>query len=440
MKKKLLAMLAKKEQRKTELVTKSTTSEDVAELRSISIEMETLNGEIAEIRNMIAETPDEVIPADPGHQDPTPPTGEPQQRSAQIPQGQFSPMGTYQVRTLPDVPGEQRTSDFAPMDYQEICGAPEYRSAYLKRLQGKSLNEIENRAIVAEAEKRAMTTSAGSAGAAVPTTTYDKIIEKLRQTSVLFPLIQATYIPGNVVLPVANAVTAAAWNDEVQSAVYGDDTVLPVSLAGFTLAKYAQLSIATQVMTIDAFEAYIVNQIGNQLAIAVENAILNGLGPTPTGGNKPQPTGILTGVAWDSTNSITYSATGLVYDDFVNLRAKLGTVYRPGSQIVMNSGMEAQLFKIKTTTGKPIFSQDPQNGFIQKILNTPYLVDDYIPDETVLLARLDYYYMNFSQAPVIEADKSAGFGSASILYRGLLIADGKPALSEAFVKMTQAAA
>jgi HK97 family phage major capsid protein len=254
-------------------------------------------------------------------------------------------------------------------------------------------------------------------------------------------LIQATYIPGNVVLPVANAVTAAAWNDEVQSAVIGDDTVLPVSLAGFTLAKYAQLSIATQVMTIDAFEAYIVNQIGNQLAIAVENAILNGLGPTPTGGNKPQPTGILTGVAWDSTNSITYSATtGLAYDDFVNLRAKLGTVYRPGSQIVMNSGMEAQLFKIKTTTGKPIFSQDPQNGFIQKILNTPYLVDDYIPDETVLLARLDYYYMNFSQAPVIEADKSAGFGSASILYRGLLIADGKPALSEAFVKMTQATA
>jgi HK97 family phage major capsid protein len=97
--------------------------------------------------------------------------------------------------------------------------------------------------------------------------------------------------------------------------------------------------------------------------------------------------------------------------------------------------MEGMLMKIKSSTGKPIFSQDPQNGFIQKILNIPYVVDDYMPDATILLSRWDYYYMNFSQAPVIEADKSAGFSIASIIYRGLLIADGKPASGEAFVKL-----
>jgi len=147
-------------------------------------------------------------------------------------------------------------------------------------------------------------------------------------------------------------------------------------------------------MSIDAFETYIVNQIGDQLAIALENAILNGLGPNPGGLNKSQPTGIFPGVAWDASNSETY-ATALAYDDFVNARAKLGTRYRPNAVWVMNSDMEAEVMKIKTSTGKPIFSQDPQNGFVQKILNIPYVVDDYMPADTILLGRLDYYYMNF---------------------------------------------
>jgi HK97 family phage major capsid protein len=139
------------------------------------------------------------------------------------------------------------------------------------------------------------------------------------------------------------------------------------------------------------------------------------------------------------TNSLTYSATnGLGYDDFVNARALLKSMYRPGARWILNSNMEAAVMKIKSATGKPIFSQDPQNGFAPKILNLPYDVDDYMPDSTIILGRFDYYYMNFSQPPVIEADKSAGFSSASVLYRGLLIADGKPALSEAFTKLTSA--
>jgi len=445
LKKKLLEMLAKKEARKAELIEKSKTSADVVELRGINIEMEILNGEIFELRSMIAGIPDEPVPGAPAPapQDPPPtdPPGVPEDRGAIVaPKGGFKPLGTYVVGPVPGAPGQpqERGIDLALMSHEELCGAPEYRSAYLKRLQGKALGEVENRAIVAEAEKRALTTGAASAGAAVPTTTYDKIIEKLRQTSVLFPLISTTYIPGNVILPVANAMNAAIWSDEaVEGILTNDDTVLPVSLAGWTLAKYSKVSIAATVMTIDAFEAYIVNQLGEQLAIAVENAILNGLGPTPEGGLKPQPTGILPGVIWSAANSLTYNlVSGLGYDDFVNIRALLRSIYRPGSMWVMNSNMEAAMMKVKTSTGKPIFSQDPQNGFIQKILNMPYVVDDYIPDATVLLARLDYYFMNFSQAPVIEADKSAGFSSASILYRGLLIADGKPALSEAFCRLT----
>lgn len=430
MKNKLLAIVAKKEARKKELLEKSQVSNEVNELRSINSEMETLNSEIAELRSMLDTIPDETNQEVPD-QHPT------EQRQIIVPQGQLNVLGTYGVAGIPAAPSarsEHRSLDeVISLPQEEMRGElfklPEYRSAYLKSLQGKQLTEVEQRAI---------TTAANSGGAAVPTTTYEKIIEKLRQTSVLFPLISTTYIPGNVVLPVANAMTAAIWSDEVEDATFGDDTVAGVSLAGYTLAKYAKISAAALVMTIDAFETYIVNQIGNQLSIAVENAILNGLGPTPVAPNKPQPTGILTGVTWGAGNSATYT-TAVGYDDLVGARALLKTPYRPYGKWILNSNMEAALFKIKDSQNRPIFTQAPQNGFEPRILNHPYIVDDYMPDDEILFAALNYYYMNFSQNPIIEASKEAGFTSASTIYRGILIADGKPALSETFVKLSKAA-
>ena len=430
MRKKLQDMLAKKEARKKELLNKSNTSNEVNELRSINTEMENLNGEISELRSMMDTSTE---PAG----ETTPLLGQqPTEQRQMVPQGQLNVLGTYGVagvQSTPTARSEQRSLDeVISLPSEEMRGElfmlPEYRSAYLKSLQGKQLSDV---------EKRAITTAANSGGAAVPTTTYDMIIEKLQQTSVLFPLISTTYIPGNVVLPVANAITAAVWSDEVTDGTFGDDTVAGVSLAGYTLAKYAKISAAAMVMTIDAFETYIVNQIGNQLSIAVENAILNGLGPTPGGSNKPQPTGILPGVTWDLTNSATFT-TAVGYDDLVGARALLKTPYRPFGKWILNSNMEAALFKIKDSQNRPIFTQAPQNGFEPRILNHPYIVDDYMPDEQILFGAFNYYYMNFSQNPVIEASKEAGFTSASTIYRGILIADGKPALNETFIKLTKA--
>lgn len=325
--------------------------------------------------------------------------------------------------------------DFGSMPQEELLKAPEYRSAYLKKLQRKQLNEVERQALTV-GEQRAMTTDGGSAGAAVPSTTFNLVIDKLRQTSVLFPLITSTFIPGNLNIVVANAKNAAKWSAEAVDGSDDNDSVVSVSLGGFLLAKFVKLSINVLTMTIDAFEAYISAELGRQLAIAIENAILSGLGPNPGGGNKPQPTGIIPGIAWDTTNSLTY--TTLDYDSLVDGRAKLGTLYRSNAIFVMNSNMEAAMMKIKTSTGKPIFSQDPQNGFTQKILNRPYIVDDYMPDDTILFCDPSYYKMNFSQSPVIETSRDAGFMSSSVVYRGLLIADGKPALTEAFVKISKA--
>lgn len=305
------------------------------------------------------------------------------------------------------------------MNINELVKTNEYRSAYLKNLQGKTLDEV---------EMRALTTAQNSAGAAVPETTLNKIIDKLRQTSALFNRINVSYVPGNLSLVVANAKNAAAWKSEGTDGTPADDTVTKITLSGYELIKLVEISAAARAMTIDAFEDYITNEIGRQLAIAIENAIINGDG---TG----EPTGILAGISWDSSNSKTYSSA-IDYDTLMDALALLPTMYHPNAVFVMNRKMLfSGIRKIKAQDGQPIFTYNAQDRAAMTILGYPIILDDYMPDDTIILGDLSYYYMNIPQRPEISASLDAGFKSGKIVYRGLMVADGKPALSEAFVKI-----
>lgn len=331
--------------------------------------------------------------------------------------------GVIVANQIPKPAGEQR--NFEGMERDAILSVPEYRSAYLKRLLGRDLTEI---------EQRALTTAAGSAGAAVPTQTLNMIVDKMRQTSALFPRINVSYVPGNLSLVLANAKNAAAWKAEGADGTPADDTVVNINLAGYELIKLVEISAAAQAMTIDAFEAYIASEIGRQMAIAVENAILNGTG-------SGQPTGILTGITWDATNSTTFANTGSVaYDNIVDGLALLPTMYHNNAVFVMNRKMLfSGIRKIKAADGQPIFTYNPQDRAAMTLLGYPVILDDYVPDDTILLGDFGYYYWNFAQAPTIETSREAGFRSGKVVYRGLAVADGKPALSEAFVKIYKAA-
>jgi HK97 family phage major capsid protein len=184
-------------------------------------------------------------------------------------------------------------------------------------------------------------------------------------------------------------------------------------------------------MTIDAFESYISAEIGRQLSIAFENAIVNGDG-------SGEPTGILAGITWNANNTSDYT-TSLGYDDLVDALALLPTMYHQSAVFVMNrKSLFGGLRKIKASDGQPIFTYNPQDRAAMAILGYPVVLNDYVPDDTILLGDFSYYRLNFSQAPTIEASREAGFASGKTVFRGLAVADGKPALAEAFVKIVKA--
>ena len=144
---------------------------------------------------------------------------------------------------------------------------------------------------------------------------------------------------------------------------------------------------------------------------------------------------ILAGITWDANNSHSY-ATAISYDDLVDGLALLPTMYHQNAVFVMNRKMLfSGIRKIKAQDGQPIFTYNPQDRAAMTILGYPVILDDYMPDDTILLGDLSYYYMNFAKAPTIDVSREAGFKSGKVTYRGLAVADGKPALAEAFVKI-----
>lgn len=176
-------------------------------------------------------------------------------------------------------PSEERGNVFAK---------PEYRSAWLKNIRNIDMNE---------AEKRAYTIAAGSAGAAVPTTTVNKIVEAVKQHAPLLTMIDLMHVAGNITIPAeGTTIEAATHKENVTITSDSDKLKVAVTLGGYEVTKLITISKSVETMTIDAFETWLVNKISRTVAEKIENLILNGSGSGEAQGiNK---------ITWDDTNSV----------------------------------------------------------------------------------------------------------------------------------------
>lgn len=295
--------------------------------------------------------------------------------------------------------------------------SPEYRTAYLKDLQGKKLTEV---------EKRAMTSAAGSAGAVIPTTTMNKVIEKLYGEGVLFPLVTNLNIPGNVTLPVEDTTADMAWVAEDTASSDSNDKVGKVELLAYKLIKTIEVSANVEAMSIDAFETFLVNTLARKVKVALDAAIANGDGSSKAQGICNKIAGIQTA-----------AADTLDYDDICDLLASVKAAYKQGAVFAMSTNtLYKRVAKVKDTTKMPIFKQEAKERFAGNVMGYPVVVCDYIPDDKIIFGNFSYYYMNIAKAFEIAKDNSVGFRKGSTVYRAMGLADGKVALQEAFNVLT----
>jgi HK97 family phage major capsid protein len=307
------------------------------------------------------------------------------------------------------------------------------------------------------------TSGSTSAGAAIPQITLDMVIQKLLIVSAVYPFISKYNIKGTLRIPYENVFADAAWTSEgnvpTAPADGSTDTLGGVLLGAWDLIKLVPVSRVVEQLSVDAFEAYIVDKLFRKLMVAIENACINGTGAS---GSPSQPTGILNGVPWVTSggagagqNMIQYGAalSSLKYDHLTQIKGLLKAAYHIMGMWVMSSNtLYSGIASIKDAVGRPIFIENPQWGLttmqgdgaqqdynksaiVGRVLGNPVIMSPYIPDGMILLGDLRFYHFNMSVDVLIEKSYEVGFTSNTVWYKGWLLGDGGVSQQEAFVQL-----
>jgi HK97 family phage major capsid protein len=312
---------------------------------------------------------------------------------------------------------------------------PEYRAAFFKTMLNQPLTDIETRAFdAAKAEKRADSFNTLSNSAAViPTHTLNEIISPLHPQGGLWNEVRHFSVPANLAVPVGTPADPAQWHIEGAAVDRKDVTTHNVMFSAFELIKILSMSAAAKRMTISAFENYITSELRQSIVNALNTAILSGTG-------SGQPQGLLTGITWNAKNSLTVPANGII-DSLLKTIAKLPAGYANGAKFAMsNATLFTVIYPAKTDDGALILTPDAQNGNVRRLFGFEIVVDDNLPTDTILFGNFKYYGVNVPEGIAIETSRESGFANGLIDFRALTIADAKPLVPEAFIKLKVTAA
>lgn len=296
----------------------------------------------------------------------------------------------------------------------------EYRTAWLRSIRGLELSE---------AETRTLTTAANSAGAAVPTITQNKIIEKVKQYCPLLDKIDLLHVPGGVKVPAEGSTIEAKTHAQGATIKADDDKLDEVSLLGYEVTKLVTISKSVEKMSNDAFEAWLVNKIGRKIAEKISGLIVYGSGSDEAQGFDKIP--------WTATNSVTVAkAASLAASDVKTLVGLLNGGYDSGAEWLMSkTTFFADYHPLMNNSKDNIVTYD--NG-VYHVMGYPVSFDDRITMHEAFLCNIYLGYLgNLPEDITVTSQFVTRENAYDFL--GSAIFDGKVQATEAFVKIVKAA-
>lgn len=290
----------------------------------------------------------------------------------------------------------------------------EYRDLWLRNLQGNLTPE-----------ERTGETYTSSNSNAVPTLVADKFFEKMKKLAPMLSEITLMQVAGNLKFVAEGTRSAASKHSENVDGSIADDTTVSVTLGGFEFMKLIKISRTAKLMSIDAFETWIVDMLAGDIARAIDNYIIN------------DSTNGIAALTWTS-NENQIVATNYSYGDVCDLIALLPAAYDAEAKFLTNKKtLYTQIAQIVDSTGNPIFVPNTIDGIGGRLMGFPVVVDDYVETtaSSVYLGKFTDVVGNLSEGIHVDADESAGFNSNSIVYRGIAVFDSAPAKGDAIVRL-----
>ena len=295
----------------------------------------------------------------------------------------------------------------------------EYRNAWLKTLMGKPLTANERRAY----EQRAYSTASGSALPAIPESTAGEIVKKMYEVAPILQRCKIFHVPGNFKFAVEGTNSDAALHTENGSITAASDTLGSVSLTGYEIVKLVKASRATVNMTINAFEAYIVEIIAEAIARKIENYIFVGTGSSQPGGVAQGGKG--SGGAYaNNTDQVTVAAAATVAEaDIIALYGMLGSGYERNAVWTMSKVTFFAYFY-------PLMNKSKNN--LIEFANGKYYImgcEVYFTGSlgkgVAYLGDFGYIVGNYSQDITVVKSEHSGLATNSVDYLGACVFDSK---------------
>ena len=303
----------------------------------------------------------------------------------------------------------------------------EYRSAWLKTLQGKALTEN---------EQRAYSTAANSALPAIPESTANEIIKKMYEVAPILQRCKIFHVPGNFKFAVEGTNSDAALHTENGSITAASDSLGSVSLTGYEIVKLVKASRATVNMTINAFESYIVEIIAEAIARKIENYIFAGTGSNPPGGVATGGKGC-NGAITAGTDQVTVAASANVAEaDITTLYGMLASGYERNAVWAMSKATFFAYFYALMNKSKNNLIEFANGKYY--IMGCEVYFTGSLAKGVAYLGDFSYIVGNYSQDITVVKSEHSGLATNSVDYLGSCVFDSKAIAGlGAFVKFVK---
>lgn len=225
----------------------------------------------------------------------------------------------------------------------DMYDSVEYRTAFMNKV-------INGTPIPEKFSNQSENTKTTDVPAVIPTTTMNKIIEKLETVGKIYAKVTKTAFPGGVTIPTSKVKPTASWVAEGKGSDKQKKTTGSIMFGYYKLRCAISMSLETQTMALSAFESMFIENVATAMIKAIEEAIFFGTGKT---GN--QITGFLTETVEDDKKINIAKGKSITYENLCSAEAALPEEYESGAEWYMRkSTFFNKIIAMVDGNGQPI--------------------------------------------------------------------------------------
>ena len=276
--------------------------------------------------------------------------------------------------------------------------------------------------------------SATSAGALIPTTIVNYIIDKVYDICPILRLSQRFNVKGKVAVPYYPATSAnitVAYADEFEDLVSTSGKFDVVELSGFLAGALTKVS-RSLINNVDFdIVGYVTDRMAYEIARFIEGELLNG--------TSQKVAGLST-----LTHSVqAASSSAITAVDLVKLHDAIKDQFQTNACWIMNPETRTAIWSLQTGESRFLFNFDPSDGFRPTILGKPVYVSDAMPKissggDVIYYGDFNGLATKFSEEASIEVLREVYAAQHAIGVVGWVEFDAKIIDEQQIAKLTMA--